>query len=81
MEPKLRVLIADPDAEYRMLVREMIRLQPDMEVIADTGNGVEALELIAKQKPDIVLMELMLPQLPGLERETQGPEEDAQRGT
>lgn len=67
MEPKMRVLIADPDADFRLLVREMIHLQPDMEVIADTGSGAEALDVIAKQNPDIVLTELVLTQQPGLE--------------
>ena len=60
MEAKMRVLIADPDSEYRMLLTDMIHNQGDMEVVGDTGNGLEALELIAKHKPDVVLTELML---------------------
>ena len=67
MEPKMRVLIADPDPEFRMLVRDMINSQLDMEVVGDTSNGREALDLIAKHKPDVVLTELMLTALPGLE--------------
>ena len=67
MEPKMRVLIADPDAEFRMLVREIIRNQIDMEVIAETSDGVEALDLIGRHKPDVVLMELMLTRQAGLE--------------
>ena len=67
MEPKMRVLIADPDPEFRLLVRDMINNQIDMEVVGDTSDGNEALELIAKHKPDFVLTELMLTNLPGLE--------------
>lgn len=67
MEPKMRVLIADPDPEFRMLVRDMINNQLDMELVGDTSDGSEALELIAKHKPDVVLTELMLTALPGLE--------------
>ena len=67
MEPKMRILIADPDSEYRMLLTDMIHTQSDMEVVGDTGNGTEALELIAKHKPDVVLTELMLTALPGTE--------------
>lgn len=67
MEPKMRVLIADPDPEFRMLVRDMINSQLDMEVVGDTSDGSEALDLIAKHKPDVVLTELMLTALPGLE--------------
>ncbi len=67
MDAKMRVLIADPDSEYRMLLTDMIHNQGDMEVVGDTGNGLEALELIAKHKPDVVLTELMLAALPGTE--------------
>ena len=67
MEPKMRVLIADPDPEFRLLVRDMINNQIDMEVVGDTSDGNEALELIGRYKPDFVLTELMLTSLPGLE--------------
>ena len=67
MEPKMRVLVADPDPEFRMLMRDMINNQPDMEVVGDTSNGVEALDMIAKRKPDFIITELMLKELPGLE--------------
>ncbi|MBR4077760.1 MAG: sporulation transcription factor Spo0A [Oscillospiraceae bacterium] len=67
MEAKMRVLIADPDSEYRMLLTDMIHNQGDMEVVGDTGNGLEALDMIAKHKPDVVLTELMLTALPGTE--------------
>ncbi len=67
MEPNMRVLIADPDADFRMLSRDMIRKQPDMDVVGETADGVELLELIQKLKPDVLLMELMLTRQDGME--------------
>ena len=67
MEPKMRVLIADPDADFRLLMRGMIDEESDMEVIAETSDGVEALDLIGRYNPDVVLMELMLTKQDGLE--------------
>lgn len=60
MEPKMRVLVADPDANFRVLIRDVIRNQIDMEIAAETSDGTEALELIGKLRPDVVLMELAL---------------------
>ena len=60
MEPKMRVLVADPDANFRVLIRDVIRNQIDMEIVAETSDGTEALELIGKLRPDVVLMELAL---------------------
>lgn len=67
METKMRVLIADPDADFRLLMRNIIENESDMEVIAETADGVETLELINRYNPDIVLMELMLTKQDGLE--------------
>ena len=67
MEPKMRVLIADPDADFRLLMRSMIDEESDMEVIAETSDGVETLDLIGRYNPDVVLMELMLTKQDGLE--------------
>ena len=60
MEPKMRVLVADPDANFRVLIRDVIRNQIDMEIVAETADGIEAMDLIGKHHPDLVLMELAL---------------------
>ena len=77
MEPKMRVLIADPDASLRILIRDIIRSQPDMELIGETADGVETLELIQKHRPDIVLMELALTRQGGMEVLRKLPETNA----
>ena len=67
MEPKLRVLIADSDGDFRLLLRCLIENEPDMEVVGETADGVETAELIQQLHPDAVLMELMLTRIDGLE--------------
>lgn len=67
MEPKMRVLVADPDANFRVLIRDIIRKQTDMEIVAETADGVEVMELINIHHPDIVLMELALTRQDGIE--------------
>jgi len=78
MEPKMRVLIADPDTDFRLLLRCAIENEPDMEVIGETSDGIETADLINGLSPDIVLMELMLTRIDGLEvlRRTAGTASD-----
>jgi len=66
METKIRILIADPHDDFRSLLAESIGQEEDMEVIAAASDGIEALALIAETRPDIVLLELVLPKLDGL---------------
>jgi len=65
METKMRVLIAEPADEFRMMLREIISEEEDMEVIGETSDGREALSMIEEMHPDIVLMELILTNLDG----------------
>lgn len=66
METKIRVLIADPNEDLRLLLKDALESEEDMEVAATASDGPEALRLIAEKKPDIVLLELILPKLDGL---------------
>ncbi len=66
MESKLRVLIADPNEDFRRLLSEIIDGEDDMVTVATAGDGLEALALVTEQKPDVVLMELMFPKLDGM---------------
>ena len=59
------VLLADASEEFRGMLREHIEKSDEFRVAAATGDGLEALELIRQEKPDIVLMELALPGLDG----------------
>lgn len=62
----MRVLIADDVLETRRSTRLMMTLVPDARVVAIAQNGREALELVRKHKPDVVLMDVNMPEMDGL---------------
>jgi CheY-like chemotaxis protein len=64
---KIRVLIVDDHAVVRQGLRMFIDLQDDMEVVGEGTNGVEAVELAARLMPDIVLLDLVMPEMDGVE--------------
>lgn len=74
MENRMRVLIAEPDADFRLVLSQIISEEEDMEVIGETSDGQETLAMLQKTNPDILLMELMLPKLDGLGVLRQMPE-------
>jgi two-component system NarL family response regulator len=63
----IRILIADDHLVVRVGLRSMIDTQPDMAVIAEAANGQEAVDLYRQHKPDIVLMDLRMPRMSGVE--------------
>ena len=66
METKIRILLADPNADFCKMMTDLLNRERDMEVIGSTGDGLEALELIQRQEPDVVLLDLVLSRLDGL---------------
>jgi NarL family two-component system response regulator LiaR len=64
---KIRVLIADDHAVVRQGLRTFLELQDDVEVVADVGDGDEAVAAVAGHHPDVVLMDLVMPRLDGVE--------------
>ncbi len=63
---KIRVLIVDDHAVVRQGLRMFIDLQDDMVVVGEGTNGTEAIELAGKLNPDIVLLDLVMPQMDGV---------------
>ncbi|TMA25144.1 MAG: response regulator transcription factor [Deltaproteobacteria bacterium] len=63
----LRLLLADDHTLVRAGMRALLSELPDVEVVAETGDGREALRLISEQKPDIALVDISMPGLNGLE--------------
>jgi len=66
METKIRVLIADPGEDFRRMLADIIDEEGDMEVVGSTGDGAEALALAMSLRPELLLTELLLPNLDGL---------------
>ena len=62
-----RLLVADDHALVRAGIRAFLERIPNIEVVAEASDGREVVELVAKQQPDIVLMDIAMPGLNGLE--------------
>ncbi len=64
---KIRVLIADDHALVREGIAALLRLSGDIEVVGEASDGIEAVERAKKDNPDVVLMDIGMPRLGGLE--------------
>lgn len=63
----IRVLLAEDQTMVRGALAALLELQPDIRVVAQAANGREALEQIAAHEPDVVLTDIEMPELSGLE--------------
>jgi DNA-binding NarL/FixJ family response regulator len=66
-EKKIRVLIVDDQALIRTGIATLLARKADIEVVGQAGNGQEALEQAAALSPDVVLMDVMMPVMDGVE--------------
>ena len=64
--PRIRVLIVDDHAMVRRGMRDFLDLHPDLEVVGEAADGQAALEATDTLRPDVVVMDLMLPVLDGI---------------
>ncbi len=63
----IRVLIVDDHAVVRQGLRTFIDLQDDMRVVAEAENGAEAVQLAGQYQPDVILLDLVMPEMDGVE--------------
>ena len=68
---KIKVLLADDHVIVREGTRDMISRQPDMDVVGEANDGYEAVELTRKTEPDVVVMDIAMPNLNGIEATVQ----------
>lgn len=68
---KIRILLVDDHTILREGLRSLLERQPDFEVVAEAENGRQAVELAGLLKPDVVLMDIAMPLLNGLEATAQ----------
>ena len=64
---KISILIADDHALMRFGLKSLIATQPDMDVCGEADDGEKAVRLAKKLKPDVIIMDLMMPVLSGVE--------------
>ena len=64
---KIRVLIVDDHGVVRQGLRTYLELLDDIEVIGEAENGLEAVAQVRQQQPDVVLMDLVMPEMDGIE--------------
>ena len=67
METKTRILIADTNDDFRRLMTEVLRNEEDLELVGCVGDGVDALAVTAEAKPDVLVLDLVLAKLDGIE--------------
>lgn len=64
---KIRVLLAEDHVIVREGTRELVQHEPDMEVVGEAGDGEEAIQLATKLRPDVVIIDIAMPKLNGIE--------------
>lgn len=62
----IRVCLVEDQTLVREGLRALLALNPDIEVVAEASDGEEALEVIEREKPDVILLDLRMPRLDGL---------------
>jgi len=67
MKKKIRILLADDHGIVRQGFRMILAAQPDMEILGEASNGREAVELAERLQPDVVVMDVAMPDLNGIE--------------
>jgi len=83
MTEKIRVALVDDQALFRTGIRMLVGSQPDLEFVGEAGDGLEGVALAARTRPDVVLMDIRMPVMDGIEstRRILAAADAAERGT
>ena len=65
-EKTITILIADDQTLFRECIKDLLENEQDFKVVGEAGNGPEAVALAKKLKPDVILMDIKLPQMDGI---------------
>jgi|SRR5687768_11033795 len=63
---RIRVLVADDLPEIRTLVRTNLEFDGRFDIVGEAANGLEAVDMVHTQKPDVVVLDLAMPEMDGL---------------
>jgi chemotaxis response regulator CheB len=66
MPMKTRLLLADDHAVFRESLRALLGRDPDIEVVAEASNGADAFRLAKELKPDVIIMDIRMPGIDGI---------------
>ena len=67
MTQKIKVILVDDHEMVRLGLKSFLNLQPDVEVVGEAGNGLDGINLALELKPDVVVMDLVMPEMSGVE--------------
>lgn len=67
MSQKIRVVLADDHAVVRKGIRDILEAEGDIEVVGDAADGAEAIACVAEHRPDVVVLDIQMPQVSGIE--------------
>lgn len=67
MIPQIRLVLADDHHVVRQALRTLLETEPEMVVVGDTSDGLKVVDLVARLKPDVLVVDLMMPGLGGME--------------
>jgi len=63
----MKILIADDSADFRERIRNLLDLNKKVEVVGEAANGVDALELIKNKEPDMIILDIRMPLMNGIQ--------------
>ncbi|MCQ9216775.1 response regulator transcription factor [Streptococcus gallolyticus] len=67
MTQKIKVILVDDHEMVRLGLKSFLNLQQDVEVVGEAGNGLDGINLALELKPDVVVMDLVMPEMSGVE--------------
>jgi two-component system LytT family response regulator len=66
-EAKIRTIIVDDEAPARTRIRQLLKQEPDFAIVAECANGSQAVEVIQREKPDLLFLDVQMPRLSGID--------------
>src|SRR5438067_11662170 len=63
--PRIRAVVADDELLARKFIRRMLKQDHEVELVAECSNGAEAVAMIRKEKPDLVFLDIQMPEMNG----------------